>query len=357
MPQFRTSKTRIDSNELNRYEALRLQLAEIGNQFFEAARHYPGVHFQILQSDHSMGSDWWSSWIESHRTLDDWYEVWDVYPATWASSEWTLDDLDYMKQHTSQYCGLYKSVSGNLPFAIPELNRLSERANDVLFAVKKEVDEHQKLSRLASFSHLCPGYRGWLDSVRNTAELNRNAYVDVKTRMWGVPDDFPSVIKAMRSSMKEAKAALDRGISPPCGVVAFEIFPDVFTASGNAVRLWLEGGVAENIFPPTHNFDAISIRCMGSTDEATAILRYCGEKLPSIPQASTLRRPKKRGRTGLSEQERTQDKKIYENWMASGYKTYAEFALKNGYTLGDVKKRIEREQKRRKRREASNGNA
>ncbi|WP_345318628.1 hypothetical protein [Novipirellula rosea] len=341
MPQVHSLKTRSNDKALNRYEALRLQLAEIAIQFFEAARHSPGVHFQLLQADHNMGSDGWS------RELDEWHEFLDVYPATWASSNWTHDDLVYMEGQTSQFCGLYKSVSGNLLSAIPEFKRLSERANSVLLALKQEADRHPKLGRFASFGQLCPGNRGWLDSVIKTAALNRNAYVDVKPRIFGVPDDLPSVIRAMGS--RKAEAALDRGLAPPCGVVTFEISPDVFTASGNAIRLWLHGGIAENVFSPTYDFEPICIPCSGSSDEATEVFRTFRTPLPSIPCSSKPRRPKKRGRTGLSEQERKEDRRVLESWMTEEYKTYVELASTIGCRPNEVKKRIEREQKRRQR--------
>ena len=61
------------------------------------------------------------------------------------------------------------------------------------------------------------------------------------------------------------------------------------------------------------------------------------------------RRSKKRGRKGLSQTERKIDKRVYDSWIASGYRTYKEFADKHDHSLPDVRKRIGRERKRRER--------
>ena len=338
-------------SEFSRYESLRLQLAELGNQFLTDARLYPGVNYRVLQADHSMGNDWWSEWIDTNRTQNDSHEYFDVHPATWAGSDWTLDDLKFMEGRASNFCGLFESDFGNLGVAFPHLKRLSERANAVLISLQKEVEQHPELIRLASFGHLCPGHRGWLDSVRNTAELNRNAYVDVKTKIWGVQDDMLSRVRAIASIMRQTKAARSKGIDPECGVIGFELYPDVFTASGNAIRLWLKGVTEENVYKPIHTFNPICIPSSGGPDEAFAILNNCESKLPSIPSKSVSQRSKKRGRKGSSELERTNDKRVFDSWKKSGYQTHKEFAQKHGYSLPVFKRQIEREAKRRKRSE------
>ena len=345
------SKSSPYESEFSRYESLRLQLAELGNQFLTDARLYPGVNFRVLQADHSMGNDWWSEWIDKNRTQNDSHEYFDVHPATWAGSDWTFDDLEFMEGQASDVCGHFECGSGNLGVALPHLKRLSEQANAVLTSLQKEVEQHPELIRLASFGHLCPGYRGWLDSVRNTAELNRNAYVDVKTKIWGVQDDMLSRVRAIASIMNQTKAATSKGIDPECGVIGFELYPDVFTASGNAIRLWLKGVTEENVYKPIHNFDPICIPSSGGPDEALAILNNCEIKLPSIPSKSVSRRSKKRGRKGPSDPERKIDKRVFDSWKASGYTTYKEFAEKHDHSLPEVRKQIEREAKRRKRSE------
>ena len=117
------------------YESYRLQLAELALMFFQQAKAFPGVYFQILQGENSKSQNGWPAWIAANRSYpDEEKELWDVYPSDcWASSETDLFEealdtanTDIDTSYTSEYCGRYFSEAGNLKAARKELERLSD---------------------------------------------------------------------------------------------------------------------------------------------------------------------------------------------------------------------------------------
>ena len=328
-------------SSLQRYDSLRLQLAERHGEFLDAARRFPDFRFEILQADYSMGPDEWFDWIKSNRADPESHESFDVYPHSCWGNRWSLEELEIFEGKTSRYCGRYRSASGSLSVAVPLFEQLSERANRILYALKAECDKHRQLEECTSFSNLSPGYRGWLDSVRNTAELNRSAYLDVENRIWNAKPDLLSTKRAIAESMKACAAAKERGEPLPNGILATEIVPGIFSASANAIRLWLEGVVSEQLVKPYHNFDPIRLCGTNSPDVALSLIRNETGSLPAIPAMADASENKSPGRPSLSQERCEEDAKIYDAWRSiEQSKGKPEFADEHGISEAELNRII-----------------
>lgn len=343
--------TKPKQEQFGRYESLRLQLADVARRFVEVGKHFPTVHFQFLQADRSMGRSGWSSWIDANRTADTNHETWDVYPSTWSSDDWSLDELESREGLVSQFAGVFRSSLGNVQQAQSEFERLAVCGSKILIALKEECATHKRFTAHAAFTYVCPGCRGWLDAVRNTAELHRSAYLNVNSGIWGVADDELSVVRAMGRSMSMATAELESGKSPTIGVFASEISPDIFAASANAIRLWLQGEMSEQIDAQTMYQDITPIKLAGSTkpDPALEALKIEDGSRAAPRLAPRSKKKNERGRPSPDAATLKDEQRVFDGWSKARYGTFKNYALELKRDVSEVTAIMERVRKRHRR--------
>lgn len=83
---------------------------------------------------------------------------------------------------------------------------------------------------------------------------------------------------------------------PPYGVLVSEISPDIFTACGNAIRLWLQGGEPVPIEPTYHTFSTTRLPATEEPDRA--LVRVSGSQLIALANLPATRPPKRRRKRG-----------------------------------------------------------
>ena len=163
-------------HDFTKYESYRHELADFARMFFEQAKSFPGIHFEFVQADTRLNRDEWSALIALHRsTTDDDRESWDVYPAGWAAKE--EEQMTYYKLNSpfaSDLCGHYFTEMGHLEAARVELEQLATSGMIVLDAIARESESSEAIREIVCLKgRVGYGYRGFLDTVRNTAERHR----------------------------------------------------------------------------------------------------------------------------------------------------------------------------------------
>ena len=225
-------------NKFKRYEALRNELAQVGLAFMQVETSYPGIMFEFLEGETRIPWVQWEDWISTHRYPSDAdVESWDVFPLDWMSQG---DDTERDRGTCAQgLCVRYFSKKGNVEAGRRELERLATRGAKILAQIRSEKDKGAALGSDA-IGNMNGGYRCFLDAVRNTAEIYRNALLNVEHHSWGYKGDWKSTAQAIRRFSAQTKVAILKGETPPLDFNVIEIKPSMFQACGNAIRIWLE---------------------------------------------------------------------------------------------------------------------
>ena len=162
-----------------------------------------------------------------------------MYPAGWAAKEDVqIADYELNSPFASNMCGHYFTERGHLKAARVELEQLARSGMTVLNAVARESERSGAIREIVCLKgRVGYGYRGFLDTVRNTAERRRCARLNVFAHILGVERD----VRAERDYIKRQLAREHSGgtVLPSRASVA-EIVPDILTACGNTVQMWLE---------------------------------------------------------------------------------------------------------------------
>jgi len=227
-------------HDFTKYESYRHELADLARMFFEQAKSFPGIHFEFVQADGALRRDRWASLIASHRfTTDEDRESWDIYPTDWTTKK-EIERLQFKQDEAwaSNMCGHYFTEMGHLKAARIELEELAGSGMTVLDAIARESESHKTVREVVSLKGRAGyGYWGFLDGIRNTAERYRCASLNVLPGILGVERDLRAELAYIGRQL--AEGASDRTALPD-GAITARIVPDIFTACGNALTIWLE---------------------------------------------------------------------------------------------------------------------
>lgn len=226
-----------------RYREFRKQLAELGRCFNRASTQFPASFYEFIEADSAMSQSKWRRWIEDNRTGDDLQrERWDIYPAGWAFDH---AEFEIVESDCTRISGVLLGQPATIDAAETELKHLANTGVSTLLAIRDEVKQIPALVNLVDLSMPLPeGHRGWLDLVRKSAETNRGSTLKVEYRLFPCDQDRQSQLKFMVKSL-----AASRANQPYCGFNACRVTPDIFAASANAIKIWLEGKQEEAIVP------------------------------------------------------------------------------------------------------------
>jgi hypothetical protein len=344
-----------------RYRELRKQIAELGVRFQRAATQFPSTYFEIVESDSSLATEAWKLWISENRTPEELKQQhWDFYPTGWAVDTekiWeSITDCELVHQDNSgnilestKHCGVLHGISSTIGAAQRELESLSKTGLQILLAIRQEVRQSESLQEFATLTTLANGHRGWLDLVRQTAEVNRGANLKVEYGTFNITVDPRSQFFAIRKSMAEKRDNIVKERTPLDSYVC-RVSPDIFSASANAIGIWLQGIEEEPI---------VSLVCPGLTtprilspdapDEALELLhglKLRRDQSTPMPPAGKVKR--KVGRPKLDKATRELDQRIFD--ASKSCNDRQELSTRFKLTVEEINKRIDRERKRRDRR-------
>jgi hypothetical protein len=254
-------------HETDKYREFRKQLGEHGLSFQRAATQFPSSFYEFVEANSPLSVEDWNRWILENRTASELQrQHWDIYPSGWAiDHEKVFQQAKYYQMVYSnksgigsdrtRICGVLHSPSATLEAAQAELEQLSETGIEILLAIRNEIRKSPSLNDFAILPTLPDGHRGWLDLVRQTAEDNRGVSLKVNYHIFNVPRDSRSQFLAMKHSLSKKHDATTNETSPADSAVC-RVTPDIFSASANAIRIWLDGKQDEPI---------VSLVCPGLT--------------------------------------------------------------------------------------------
>ena len=203
----------------------------------------------------------------------------------------------------------------------------------ILKAIERELNENKNVPETADVGYICLGYRGWLDAVRNTAELHQCVLLNVDSELWGVGRDTRAVI---RNLARQSNDPVLRDNS----VLVSEIVPDIFTACGNAIRLWLNAKPSIPIKRVKYNFEPITLPAAEYPDKALARLGFV--EPTQLAEGIAIKPRKKCGKRGrkLAPDTAEKDLGIYEGWRrgweSGKYRIIAEYAKDIEWDMEDL---------------------
>jgi hypothetical protein len=339
-----------------RYQELRKQIAELGLRFHRAATQFPSTYFEIVESNSSLATEVWTLWISENRTPEELqHQHWDIYPPGWAVDvqkvlEWVIDcepilqDRSGNSLETTKHCGVLHGISSTIGAAQRELESLSKTGLQILLAIRQEVRQSESLQEFATLSILADGHRGWLDLVRQTAEVNRGANLKVEYGIFNIAVDPRSQFFAIRKSMAEKRDNTIRGRNPADSHVC-RVSPDIFSASANAIGIWLQGIQEEPI---------VSLVCPGltiprilspdATDEALELLHGLNlRRDQSVPTPPVQKAKRKVGRPKLDKATRELDRRIFD--ASKSCNDRQELSTRFNLPVEEINKRIDRVRK------------
>lgn len=336
-------------DEFARYECLRMELAQVAYMLMRGEASFPGTVFQFVEGDTCVSWKQWDAWISKNRsTRGDDLESWDIYPV-----RWILSRKVYSKRNgtnASGLCGRYFRSHGDATAARRELERLATRGAKILYALRTEKNRKGGaiIPEDAYLAPGGPGYRVFLDAVRNTAEIYRNALLNVEHGLWGVPQHMKAEAAAIGRSMARRGYAIDRNKTPPLDFGTTEIRPGIFLACANAVRFWLE------TVPPNpldeyvmYHFETMRLPATCSPDKALAFIGVA-----SVKGGTGAERPKRRGRKPAPPEVQKEEDRLYRLHMKPEYKYFEHMARALNLKEGYIRKCCENARKRRARHRA-----
>jgi hypothetical protein len=341
-----------------RYQELRKQIAELGLRFQSAATQFPFSYYEIVESDLSVGIKGWNRWILENRTPDELKQQhWDIYPSGWAADtegvwDWVMhwepihQDKSGNILESTKHCGVLHGISSTLVTAQRELESLSKTGIQILLAIRLEVRQCTSLEEFATLSTVLPdGHRGWLELVRQTAEVNRAADLKAEYRILNIADDRHSQCRAIRKAMTEKRDNTVRARDPADSQVC-RVSPDIFSASANAIGIWLSGKQGEPILHLVcPGLTIPRILSPDATDEALELLHGVNPRRDqSVPTPPAKKAKRKAGRPRLDQETRDRDRRIFEACKAGNKRE--ELSRFHNLTVEEIALCIDRQRKR-----------
>jgi hypothetical protein len=328
------------AKNFKRYESLRNELAQVGIAFWQQEASYPGIKFEFLEGDTRIQWTQWEDWISKHRCPpNDDMESWDVFPLNWMSR----DDGAETRRGTcaSGLCVRYFSKGGDVEAARRALERLAKRGAKILAQI---LGETQKGAAPGSNRIGCMkgGYRCFLDAVRNTAEIYQNAFLSVEHHTWGAKGDIRSEAQAMRHYMAQCEVAISKRETPPLGFHVVGLNPSIFSACGNAIRLWLEAATPNPMDEfVMYQFETITLPATASPDKSLSLMGG-----PLLMSDTRIKPHKKRGKKPALPGVRAKELRLYYRKKQPEYRLYENLAKDENRSVVELKRIINRVGKR-----------
>lgn len=339
-----------------RYRELRKQIAELGLRFQRAATQFPSSYYEIVESEATLSTEAWELWISKNRTPEKLKQQhWDIYPFGWAVDtkkvlkrvldyEFIGEDRSGKISECTKYCGILHGASISLEAAHRELKELSKTGLQILLAIRQEVRKSASLQEFATLSILAEGHRGWLDLVRQTAAVNQGANLKVEYGFLDIADDQRSQFVALRKQMAETRASIINGRIPSHSLVC-RVSPDIFSASANAIGIWLQGKQEEPILRlECPRFTIPRILSPDAPDEALELLNSVNPRRDqSVPMPPAKKEKRKIGRPPLDEKTKAQDRRIFQRSKTCNNRR--ELSKEFNLPIKEIERRIDRVRK------------
>ncbi len=332
----------------DRYVGLRKQLAELGRSLIRASTQFPGSIYEFIESDAPLSYVDWRRWINCNRAVEDLKrERWDIFPAGWATDH---DKFELVDAECTRICGVFYSPPTTLDAAQAELEHLADTGTKILLAIRSEVKRSTLLDKVGFVpSPLPDGHRGWLDMVRNTAEINRGINLKVDYRVFPAAGDRQSQLAAMRKSLAKTNHDSAQSAPRPNGFSACRVTPDIFSASANAITIWLQGKQSQPIVPTVCSDLAIPrLLSPDGGDDDLEILCEPSSRQDQRPAAPATTKPKRKtGRPRADAETQSRDRRLFDALKTGTPRNV--LVREFGISEIDVKRGIDRERKRRER--------
>lgn len=228
---------------MSRYLDLRMQLADLRRSFTQASTHFPATFYDFVEANSPLPYTAWQRWVDSNRIAEEKdKERWDIYPSGWAVD---YDCFASIESTSTRICGVLLGTPSTIDAAQAELEHLAATGTKILLAIRNEAERLPGINNVAAIPRPLPeGHRGWLNLVRITAEVNRGARLKVDYPLFNVAIDRQSQLAAAGKSLARVNGAPSPEESTACRVT-----PDIFSASANAITIWLDGTLDEPIVP------------------------------------------------------------------------------------------------------------
>ena len=328
-------------SEIDRYRQLRMQLAELGRKFFDASKQFPATFYEFVAAGSPVPYEIWRRWIKANRTAADLEnERWEIYQAGW---DFDCSSLEVVESDRTRDCGVLFSPS--VEAAQATLQDLAGTGIQILRAIREVVKELTSVDTNVDALWVLPdGHRGWLDLVRRTALVNRGISLKVDRRLFNAAKDRQSQLVELHRTFADHH----NGAESPKDSNVMRVTPDIFSASANAIRIWLAGIQDEPIATEWPGLNLLQLPSPDNCDHALDVSDWTKSLSDSNSTVSSIRRPKrKRGRPRLDEKTLAEDRRIFET-KRSGTPN-EELARRFNLSIDEIALRIDRERKRHER--------